>query len=225
MLILNCDFDKNPVTNGAEIIRRTLEGIPHKMDTKIYNVYEGDFPDENRIDVYSHVIITGSRVAVYDDYSWLRRLKKLILLIDKAVIPTLGICLGAQIVAEVFGGRVAYSGKFTEGFRGITLTEGGRRSILFWNLKPGSKVYESHEDDILDTPEGSITLASGGNLVEAYRLRNFYCVQFHPEIVAETAIVMARRDGRDLPSILDGVSHNYRETAKILVNFTKVHSL
>lgn len=100
--------------------------------------------------------------------------------------PTLGICLGAQLMARAAGARVYPSGAKEIGFAPITLTEAGRASCLAsFEEEPTTLHWHG---DTFDLPAGALRLAST-SLCEnqAYSLGpNAIGFQFHPEASTRT---------------------------------------
>ena len=74
ILILNCDFDENTQTNGAQLIASHLR--KKGLESEIKNVFENEFPDD--IKKTGRIIITGSRAAVYDDREWIANLSDIL---------------------------------------------------------------------------------------------------------------------------------------------------
>jgi GMP synthase (glutamine-hydrolysing) len=71
--------------------------------------------------------------------------------------PTLGICLGAQLIAGALGARVIPGPVKEIGYAPLTLTEGGRASVI----APLDDVAVLHwHGDNLDLPPGAVRLAS-----------------------------------------------------------------
>jgi GMP synthase (glutamine-hydrolysing) len=108
--------------------------------------------------------------------------------IDAAIydtdVPVLGICYGAQLVAQQLGGEVRRTGS---GEYGRTpLTRSGAGSLLFTDLPAEQQVWMSHGDSIVAPPPGfAVTATTPGTPVAALedRERAVYGVQFHPEVV------------------------------------------
>jgi len=104
--------------------------------------------------------------------------------IFKLGIPVLGICYGLQVMSLVLGGSVNCPEKKEYGFANIDIKD--NTSLLLKNVPDHSQVWMSHGDSVDRIPEGFITIASTPNCpytVIEDRKRNFYGVQFHPEVV------------------------------------------
>ena len=104
-----------------------------------------------------------------------------------AGVPILGICYGAQLVAQQLGGQVARTDQGEYGRTTLDLT--GRPSALFQELPATQDVWMSHGDSITAAPPGfTVTAQTAAVPVAALEdsARQIYGVQFHPE-VAHTA--------------------------------------
>ena len=98
-------------------------------------------------------------------------------------VPTLGICLGAQLAAAALGGR-AYPGPAGEelGWTKVELTEAGRADPVTGALSEPAELFEWHHD-VFDPPPGATLLAGGAVYPsQAFRLGSVVAVQFHPEV-------------------------------------------
>jgi GMP synthase (glutamine-hydrolysing) len=97
-------------------------------------------------------------------------------------VPVLGICYGAQLVAQQLGGEVRRTGAGEYG-RTVLDVDGG--SPLFAGLPIEQQVWMSHGDSIVAAPAGfTVTAHTAGSPVAALesRERAVYGVQFHPEV-------------------------------------------
>src|SRR3569833_2286799 len=98
-----------------------------------------------------------------------------------AGLPTLGICLGSQMIAAALGAKV-YPGPVKEvGFAPVTLTEAGQASPL--RHVAGVPVLHWH-GDTFDLPQGAERLAETGHYAnQGFRIGDrLLALQFHPEM-------------------------------------------
>jgi GMP synthase (glutamine-hydrolysing) len=130
------------------------------------------------------LIILGGPIGAYetDTYPFL---KSEIALIEHRLsrdLPTLGICLGSQLMARALGSRV-YAGPVKEiGWGKVELTSKGASSCLNPLQEADATVLHWHGDSF-DLPEGAQRLASSThyeNQAFAYG-RNALALQFHLE--------------------------------------------
>ncbi|HEX2041388.1 MAG TPA: glutamine-hydrolyzing GMP synthase [Acidimicrobiales bacterium] len=99
-----------------------------------------------------------------------------------AGVPVLGICYGAQLVAQQLGGLVARTDVAEYGRTALEVTSG---SPLFGDLPLAQDVWMSHADSIVSAPPGfRVTARTGAVPVAALEdpERRVYGVQFHPEV-------------------------------------------
>lgn len=109
-------------------------------------------------------------------------------IVFKLGIPVLGICYGMQTMAAQLGGNVEASGKREFGYAQIYDIQ----TRLFENIvdgqtedKPYMQVWMSHGDKVIKLPSGFSVIASNESCAIAAMAdtaRNFYAVQFHPEV-------------------------------------------
>lgn len=107
--------------------------------------------------------------------------------IDEAIfdadVPILGICYGAQLIAQHLGGEVRKTGTGEYGRTELAVTG---TSPIFEHLPVEQQVWMSHGDSIMRAPQGfKVTAMTEGTPVAAMedRARRIYAVQFHPEVV------------------------------------------
>lgn len=132
------------------------------------------------------LIVLGGPIGVYDreDFPFLKDEIKILEKRLAADLPTLGICLGSQLMAHALGSRV-YKGPNGQeiGWGGLTLTAEGKTSPLR-HLDSASTSMLHWHGDTFDLPQGAIRLASSAKYQnQAYRWgKNCLGVQFHPEV-------------------------------------------
>ncbi|MEA5535837.1 glutamine amidotransferase [Crocosphaera sp. XPORK-15E] len=131
------------------------------------------------------VIILGGPIGAYDDQDYPFIQDELHLLEQRLKVdaPTLGICLGAQLMARALGAKV-YPGNEKEiGWFPIQLTAAGAASSLRYLAQPGETVLHWH-GDTFDLPQGATHLASSEKYPnQAFAWGNCgLALQFHPEV-------------------------------------------
>ncbi|HEV2370093.1 MAG TPA: glutamine-hydrolyzing GMP synthase [Acidimicrobiales bacterium] len=97
-------------------------------------------------------------------------------------VPVLGICYGAQLVAQQLGGEVARTGRGEYGRTPMQVVSG---SALLAGLPAEQDVWMSHADAIVSAPTGfTVTAMSPDAPVAALEDpdRGIFGVQFHPEV-------------------------------------------
>lgn len=137
---------------------------------------------------YQAIIIMGGPQHLYSDVH-LPCLVQETTALQQAIaaeIPTLGICLGGQLLAQALGAEVRKHHLTELGFFQIPLTEAGRYDQLFDGL-PGHQLAFHWHQDVFDLPDGATLLASNENAPnQAFRYsKNIYGLQFHIELNAE----------------------------------------
>ena len=98
-------------------------------------------------------------------------------------VPVMGICYGMQIMSHILGGEVKRSGQREYG-QALFLPRAG--GTLFRGLRPRTRVWMSHGDDIRRAPDGfEVVGATETNPIAAIEDadRRLYGMLFHPEVV------------------------------------------
>ncbi|MBC7745915.1 MAG: glutamine-hydrolyzing GMP synthase [Flavobacterium sp.] len=101
--------------------------------------------------------------------------------------PILGICYGAQYIAQKSGGEVRPSS--TREYGRANLDFIANANPLMKNISANSQVWMSHGDTIAGVPENFQTIASTESVkIAAYQIENtqVYGIQFHPEVTHST---------------------------------------
>jgi GMP synthase (glutamine-hydrolysing) len=125
------------------------------------------------------IILSGSPFSVNDKNAPQVKVQQL-----AAETPVLGICYGAQLTVQQYGGKVEKSNKREYGRAVLHLQE---KDALLADLTPASQVWMSHGDSILKLPDEFQLLATTDSIpVAAFKSTNnhkpLYGLQFHPEV-------------------------------------------
>ena len=100
-------------------------------------------------------------------------------------IPVLGICYGAQLIAQQLGGTVGRGMRGEYGRTRMSRTGDGPSSLLHDGIPAEQDVWMSHFDAVTVPPEGFVATASTPDApVAAFESvdRKIWAVQFHPEV-------------------------------------------
>jgi GMP synthase (glutamine-hydrolysing) len=130
------------------------------------------------------LVVLGGPIGAYEDdrYPLLRDELRILETRMASARPTLGICLGAQLMARALGARV-YPGPAKEiGWAPLALTAEGRRSALCHLDASATPVLHWH-GDTFDLPAGATRLASTPITAnQAFSVgANLLGLQFHAE--------------------------------------------
>jgi GMP synthase (glutamine-hydrolysing) len=135
-------------------------------------------------DGYDAVLVFGGAMHADQEglHPWLRdELDWLHGLLDRRV-PTLGICLGSQLLARAAGGWIGPLAEPEIGWHEVELTEEGSTDPILSALPPRFTALEWHHYGH-GLPEGAAALARNAAALQAFRLgETCWGVQFHPEV-------------------------------------------
>lgn len=102
-------------------------------------------------------------------------------------IPILGVCYGAQLLSQKYGGSVEASP--TREYGRAKLTTFAQDNLLFRGISAHSQVWMSHGDTITQIPESYELIASTETVrIAAFQIKNeqTFGIQFHPEVTHST---------------------------------------
>lgn len=133
------------------------------------------------------LIILGGPISANDEnnYPFIEDELELLQARLNSDLPTLGICLGAQLMARCLGAKI-YPGPEKEiGWAPVKLTDAGKASSLKHLASGHGHVLHWH-GDIFDIPQGAVHLASSEKVMNqafSWKKRGL-ALQFHPEVSA-----------------------------------------
>lgn len=171
------------VTHGPEITAGWLEYALEEVgaETDYVDLALGEVVNGRR---YDKVIVLGGHMGAYDtaEHQWLVDEKEFLQRTLAEGTPILGVCLGAQLLAEVAGGAAYRSPTVEAGFVTIVSTAVGERDATVAAID-GPVVAWHH--DTFDLPPGAELLATTDSYPHAFRVGSALGVQFHPEVTPE----------------------------------------
>lgn len=139
-----------------------------------------DFPQPD--ESVQGVILSGSPFSVRDENAPVPDLSQI-----KGKLPLLGVCYGAQFLAQLGGGEVMPS-KIREYGR-ANLSSRNEEHPMMKGIPEGSQVWMSHGDTIKVLPEGYEIICSTADVeVAGYHIKGeqTFAIQFHPEVYHST---------------------------------------
>ncbi|MBI3584926.1 MAG: type 1 glutamine amidotransferase [Nitrospinae bacterium] len=165
------------VSNKWNIDKRELQdgdSVPSKLD-------------------YDAILILGGPMNVYeeDKYPFLKDEDKLIKEAIKKEIPTLGICLGAQLIAKASGAKVTknivrQAHQKEIGWYKVNLTDTGKKDSVFKGLGESFDVFQWHGDTFAIPEKGNLLSTAELCTNQALRVgKNIYGLQFHLEVTED----------------------------------------
>jgi len=204
------DFSRTNITIWAE-----------KRGHELHQTYVCRKEKLPSIDDVDWVMVMGGSQHVWDEtaYPWLAHEKDFVRKVIEQGKPTLGICFGAQLIAEVLGAEVFPNSYKEIGWHEVQLTSEGRKSFLFRNIPETFTTFHWHGDHF-SLPRGCIRLARSkptSNQAYVCKEQPVTGLQFHPEYTREMVRYFAGEEGDEWVSDLfvSGKERVLKETQEI----------
>jgi GMP synthase-like glutamine amidotransferase len=140
------------------------------------------------------VILGGLGEGGYEDeephkvearQTMLQKITPIIETIRDRNIPTLGMCFGHQVIADILGGEVVSEPSMAEsGIAEIILTEEGKNDPLLASMPEIFHGIVSHKSSVVELPKGAVLLAYSKKCpIQGFRYQShIYGLQLHPEL-------------------------------------------
>lgn len=177
---------QNTVSEGMGLLEDVLRSKGWDLDIRCMEHAGSVLPET--INGHDCMVIMGGPMGANDgeQYPHLIKVQNLIRQAVYSHFPTVGICLGAQLIAKAMGGRVIRNPVKEIGWYPVSLTEYGFRSPIFDGL-PGEFTFFQWHQDTFTLPEYGRWLVRGKTcLNQAFSIDNYiWGLQFHPEVSLE----------------------------------------
>ncbi|WP_199522122.1 type 1 glutamine amidotransferase [Geodermatophilus marinus] len=184
-------------TDPPERLGEWLRAAGLELDVR--SVGEGDELPDDLAGVDGLVVLGGPQSSL-DDAATSPELTGVRALLAQAVagdVPTLAVCLGAQLLAQVAGGRIRVGTEGPEvGAALVAKRDAAERDPLFGPLPMTPDVVQWHHDEVSELPPGALLLAAGPVYPhQAFRVgQRVYGLQFHVEPTAARVAQWAHGD-------------------------------
>lgn len=156
----------------TQLIGRRVRELDTFCEILPYNKFPKDESD------VIGVILSGSPYSVHDEEAFKVDLSQFV-----GKYPVLGICYGAQFIANSNGGKVEKTG--TREYGRANLRTFDADNALFKGFEENSQVWMSHGDTITAIPADCHVIASTADVKYAAYASDtnpLWAVQFHPEV-------------------------------------------
>lgn len=138
----------------------------------------------------------GMHVDHEAEHPWLVSEKRLLHDLAESGVPMLGVCLGAQLLAEAIGGSAFPASRPEIGWTDAELTPAGARDPLLGPLPRRFASFQWHSYEFA-LPADAVPLARSEVCLQAFRRGAVWGIQFHAEVTGETVAAWLRDYGGD----------------------------
>jgi GMP synthase (glutamine-hydrolysing) len=162
------------------VLERPLQEAGHELQT--WHAPEDGPPPDVRS--YAALVVLGGMANPDDDgrLPWIAQERRLVRSALEHQVPMLGLCLGAQLLAQASGGEAPFLGHLDLGWREIELTSEGTADPVVSALPRRFAGFQWHRYG-LRPPPGAKVLATGPLGPQAFRVgEHAWGLQFHLEV-------------------------------------------
>ncbi len=162
-------------------------------------IFAGEsLPQPDAIDLLA---VMGGPMSVHDAaiLPWLQEEKAYLREAVRTRLPILGVCLGAQLLAEVLGGHVTRCPSREIGWHPVRITPGGKTTSQFVNFPKKFPAFHWHGETFTIPPGATWAAESDGCAHQAFVARDrIVGLQFHLETLPENMELLITHCGDEL---------------------------
>lgn len=167
---------------------------------------------------YAALIVMGGEQSAYDaGVEWFPALESLLRKAVRYRVPTLGVCLGGQLLAQALGGQVSPAEHGLEiGAKLVAKRDIAAEDPLFGPIPFAPDVIQYHSDEITVLPAGAVLLAASTYYPhQAFRVGDrAWGIQFHIE--TDTAMFAAWASGlEDFETLVEAVDERQEDVREV----------
>jgi GMP synthase (glutamine-hydrolysing) len=161
--------------------------------------YADEQPPSHPVAEYDAAMIFGGSMNTHEEekHFWLRPEKEAIGELLEAGVPTFGVCLGSQLIAEVAGGTVSRVTVPEIGWFDVALTSEAAQDPVFGPLPERFSAFQWHSYQST-LPPGAVELARNSTCLQGYRVgESVWGAQFHCEVTRPIVETWISHSGSD----------------------------
>ena len=148
---------------------------------------ETDSPPSDPLGYDAVMVFGGAMHADHEaEHPWLRDVKSLLRELLARDVPLLGVCLGAQLLAEAANAKPRRASEPEIGWHEVEVMPEGMTDPVIAPLSPRFTAFQWHSYEF-PLPPGATALARSSVCLQAFRLGNAVAIQFHAEVSAADA--------------------------------------
>jgi GMP synthase-like glutamine amidotransferase len=175
-------------------------GVPFEISC----VGEGVHVPDSLEDV-SGLVFMGGPGDVNSPIDWMYEEQAMIQKASAHGTPVMGVCLGAQMISKVLGGKASSEYKLEVGWHHVEKLAAADDQSWFRDLPSRFEVFQWHAHEFTLPPGATPLLTSRCTPCQAFSIGNILAMQFHLEITADTVHNHAQQFASDLNTPSDCV--------------------
>jgi len=203
MRVLSIVHEAGP-TGGGGIFERAVPERGHRLDRWV--AADGGAPPGAPTDWEAVMVFGGAMHPDQDaEHPWLQ---DEVAFIERAVaqgVPTIGVCLGAQLLARAAGAWVGPAAAAEVGWFSVEVNDEGAADPVLRALPRRVDAFQWHYYTF-ELPDGAVELARSEAVRQAYRLgERAWGIQFHAEVDRRMLDRWFREGASELPKPIDEI--------------------